>query len=83
MLLGLISESFSFPCEVLGLGGTRVGLKGWVGKRRRGLTINSAMSPKDLTTEGSNVESKVLATAVKWVTEKRVLLNGHKTIVFN
>jgi formyltetrahydrofolate hydrolase len=25
----------------------------------------------------------VLATAVKWVTEKRVLLNGHKTIVFN
>ena len=47
------------------------------------LTRNSAMSPKDLTTEGSNVESKVLATAVKWVTEKRVLLNGHKTIVFN
>ena len=41
------------------------------------------MSPKDLTTEGCNVESKVLATAVKWVTEKRVLLNGHKTIVFN
>jgi formyltetrahydrofolate deformylase len=48
-----------------------------------GLTSISAMSPKDLTTEGSNVESKVLATAVKWVTEKRVLLNGHKTIVFN
>jgi formyltetrahydrofolate deformylase len=41
------------------------------------------MSPKELTTEGSNVESKVLATAVKWVTERRVLLNGHKTIVFN
>ncbi|PMD26165.1 Formyltetrahydrofolate deformylase [Hyaloscypha hepaticicola] len=45
--------------------------------------VDHAMSPKDLTTEGSNVESKVLATAVKWVTEKRVLLNGHKTIVFN
>jgi len=25
----------------------------------------------------------VLATAVKWVTERRVLLNGHKTVVFN
>jgi len=48
-----------------------------------GLTRISGMSPRDLTTEGSNVESKVLATAVKWVTEKRVLLNGHKTIVFN
>jgi len=45
--------------------------------------VDHAMSPKELTTEGSNVESKVLATAVKWVTERRVLLNGHKTIVFN
>ena len=62
----------SFPFEFL-----------LVVERRRGLMRNSAMSPKDLTTEGSNVESKVLATAVKWVTEKRVLLNGHKTIVFN
>jgi hypothetical protein len=52
-------------------------------RKRKGLMRSSAMSPKDLTTEGSNVESKVLATAVKWVTEKRVLLNGHKTIVFN
>jgi formyltetrahydrofolate deformylase len=45
--------------------------------------VDHALSPKGLTTEGSNVESKVLATAVKWVTEKRVLLNGHKTVVFN
>lgn len=45
--------------------------------------VDHTLSPKGLTSEGSNVESRVLATAVKWVTEKRVLLNGHKTIVFN
>ncbi|KAE8454412.1 hypothetical protein EG329_000034 [Mollisiaceae sp. DMI_Dod_QoI] len=45
--------------------------------------VDHSLSPKALTTEGSNVESKVLANAVKWVTEKRVLLNGHKTVVFN
>jgi formyltetrahydrofolate deformylase len=45
--------------------------------------VDHGLSPKGLTTEGSNVESKVLANAVKWVTEKRVLLNGSKTIVFN
>ncbi|KAG4427995.1 hypothetical protein IFR05_016522 [Cadophora sp. M221] len=45
--------------------------------------VDHGLSPKGLTTEGSNVESKVLANAVKWVTEKRVLLNGHKTVVFN
>ncbi|KAL5359869.1 formyl transferase [Aspergillus floccosus] len=45
--------------------------------------VNHAMSPKELTHAGSNVESNVLATAVKYVTERRVLLNGHKTVVFN
>ncbi|KUJ09766.1 putative Formyltetrahydrofolate deformylase [Mollisia scopiformis] len=45
--------------------------------------VDHGLSPKGLTTEGSNVESKVLANAVKWVTEKRVLLNGHKTVIFN
>ena len=45
--------------------------------------VNHSLSPKELTSEGSNVESIVLATAVKWVTERRVLLNGHKTVVFN
>lgn len=45
--------------------------------------VGHALSPKELTLEGSNVESNVLSTAVKWVTEKRVLLNGHKTVVFN
>ncbi|KAG2421199.1 formyltetrahydrofolate deformylase [Aspergillus terreus] len=45
--------------------------------------VNHSMSPKELTHAGSNVESNVLATAVKYVTERRVLLNGHKTVVFN
>ncbi|KAG4035014.1 hypothetical protein MFRU_002g03630 [Monilinia fructicola] len=45
--------------------------------------VGHGLSPKELTVEGSNVESNVLATAVKWVTERRVLLNGHKTVVFN
>ncbi|RAL15862.1 formyltetrahydrofolate deformylase [Aspergillus homomorphus CBS 101889] len=45
--------------------------------------VNHALSPKELTHAGSNVESNVLATAVKYFAEHRVLLNGHKTVVFN
>ncbi|KAK5628139.1 hypothetical protein RRF57_003854 [Xylaria bambusicola] len=45
--------------------------------------VDHAMSPKELVEEGSNVESQVLAAAVKWWSEKRIFLNGHKTVVFN
>ncbi|RAH71466.1 formyltetrahydrofolate deformylase [Aspergillus aculeatinus CBS 121060] len=45
--------------------------------------VTHALSPKELTHAGSNVESNVLATAVKYFAEHRVLLNGHKTVVFN
>ncbi|EHL01124.1 putative Formyltetrahydrofolate deformylase [Glarea lozoyensis 74030] len=45
--------------------------------------VGHSLSPKELTIEGSNVESNVLATAVKWATERRILLNGAKTVVFN
>lgn len=45
--------------------------------------VDHRMSPKELTQEGSNVESQVLAAAVKWYAERKVILNGHKTIVFN
>ncbi|PSN68312.1 formyltetrahydrofolate deformylase hydrolase [Corynespora cassiicola Philippines] len=45
--------------------------------------VDHAMSPKELVEEGSNVESQVLAAAVKWWSEKRVFLNGSKTVVFN
>ena len=45
--------------------------------------VDHSMSPKELVEEGSNVESQVLAAAVKWWSERRVFLNGHKTVVFN
>ncbi|KAH0833537.1 formyltetrahydrofolate deformylase [Fonsecaea monophora] len=45
--------------------------------------VDHSMTPKELVDEGSNVESQVLAAAVKWWSEKRVFLNGHKTVVFN
>lgn len=37
---------------------------------------------EDLTALGRDTESQVLARAVKWHSEHRVLLNGHKTVVF-
>ncbi|KAI1336438.1 Formyltetrahydrofolate deformylase [Xylariaceae sp. FL0016] len=45
--------------------------------------VDHSMSPKELVDEGSNVESQVLAAAVKWWSEQKVFLNGHKTVVFN
>ena len=37
---------------------------------------------EDLTARGRDTESQVLARAVKWHSEHRVLLNGHKTVIF-
>ncbi len=37
---------------------------------------------EDLTTRGQDTESQVLARAVKWHSERRVIPNGHKTVVF-
>ncbi|KAL1303875.1 hypothetical protein AAFC00_000329 [Neodothiora populina] len=45
--------------------------------------VDHGMSPKELVEEGSNVESQVLAAAVKWYAERKVILNGTKTVVFN
>ncbi len=36
----------------------------------------------NLVTRGKDTESRVLARAVKWHSEHRVLLNGHKTVIF-
>ncbi len=44
--------------------------------------VNHAMSPADLMAVGRDVECQVLARAVQWHLERRVLLNGHKTVVF-
>ena len=37
---------------------------------------------EDLTAMGRDTESQVLARAVKWHSEHRVILNGHKTVIF-
>lgn len=44
--------------------------------------VDHAMDPDTLTAIGRDVECVVLARAVKWFAEHRVLLNGHKTVVF-
>ena len=40
-------------------------------------------STEDLTRKGNDIESSVLSRAVRWHAEKRILINGTKTIVFN
>ena len=44
--------------------------------------VDHSKTVDDLTTQGRDTESQVLARAVKWHGEHRVLLNGHKTVIF-
>lgn len=44
--------------------------------------VDHAMSPQDLAAVGRDVECLVLARAIKWHSEHRVLLNGCRTVVF-
>lgn len=44
--------------------------------------VNHAMSAAELTAMGRDVECVTLARAVKWHAERRVVLNGKKTVVF-
>ena len=44
--------------------------------------VDHAQTPEDLTRMGRDTESQVLARAVKWHSEHRVILNGHKTVIF-
>jgi formyltetrahydrofolate deformylase len=44
--------------------------------------VDHSLTADDLTTIGRDTESQVLARAVKWHSEHRVLLNGHKTVIF-
>jgi formyltetrahydrofolate deformylase len=44
--------------------------------------VDHTHSPEDLTAIGRDIECLVLARALKFHTEHRVLLNGHKTVVF-
>jgi len=45
--------------------------------------VHHAMSAEELTRVGSDVESLVLARAVRWHVEHRILLNGQRTVVFD
>ena len=44
--------------------------------------VDHSKTVEDLTTQGRDTESQVLARAVKWHSEHRVLQNGHKTVIF-
>jgi formyltetrahydrofolate deformylase len=44
--------------------------------------VDHTLSAEDFTAVGRDIECVVLARAVRWHVEHRVLLNGHKTVVF-
>ncbi|GLB66477.1 formyltetrahydrofolate deformylase [Arthrobacter mangrovi] len=44
--------------------------------------VDHRLSPDQLATIGRDAEALALARAVRWHAEKRVLLNGHRTIIF-
>ncbi|MDB5622816.1 MAG: purU [Devosia sp.] len=44
--------------------------------------VTHSMTPEDMLAAGRDIESRVLARAVKLHIENRVMLNGHKTVVF-
>jgi len=45
--------------------------------------VSHAQSPEDLVTIGRDIECAVLARAVTWHVEHRLMLNGHSTVVFS
>ena len=44
--------------------------------------VNHTHSAEDMVNMGREVEARVLANAVGWYVEHRIMLNGQKTIVF-
>jgi formyltetrahydrofolate deformylase len=44
--------------------------------------VDHSMTPERLASAGRDVERQVLSRAVGWHAENRVLLNGHRTVVF-
>ncbi|WP_061300145.1 formyltetrahydrofolate deformylase [Herbidospora cretacea] len=44
--------------------------------------VNHTHSPEDLVAIGKDLESQALARAVKWHADHRILLDGHKTVIF-
>ena len=46
------------------------------------IRVNHATSAAEMVAQGREVEARVLARAVRWHLEHRVMLDGHKTVVF-
>jgi formyltetrahydrofolate deformylase len=46
------------------------------------IRVDHRASVEDMVAAGRDVEAQVLARAVRWHTQTRILLNGHKTVVF-
>jgi formyltetrahydrofolate deformylase len=46
------------------------------------IRVDHRLSPDQLATIGRDAEAQALARSVRWHAEKRVLLNGHRTIIF-
>jgi formyltetrahydrofolate deformylase len=44
--------------------------------------VDHTLSAAALSSIGADIESRVLARAVLWHAERRVLVNGRKTVVF-
>ena len=44
--------------------------------------VDHRASVEDLIRIGRDIEAQVLAKAVKWAGERRILLNGNRTVVF-
>lgn len=44
--------------------------------------VSHAMAPQDYVAVGHDIENTVLARAVKWHCEHRILLNGRRTVIF-
>lgn len=43
--------------------------------------VDHSLLPEQFAARGRNVEARVLARAVRWHTENRIALNGHRTVV--
>lgn len=44
--------------------------------------VDHSHSPSELVKIGAEIETKILARAVRWKAERRILENGNKTVVF-
>ena len=47
------------------------------------IRVDHAMTSEELVAAGRDVESQVLARAVRYHLERRILINGQKTVVFS